>query len=260
MPDPATSPSALVVERAPAADVPAARRTPVLTAAQAREAADRFAGVDQTPALLRWVLATFGQRWMLASSWQHAVIVDSLVQAGATRVPVVEFDTGLLFPETHATRERILERYPVDALSMRPARTVEEQAAALGEELWLRDPDLCCHERKVVPLRTVLARCDAWLTGMRRSQSSTRRDVQCVELDPANGVVKVNPLAWWSDADVEAYIAIHEVPSNPLLQQGYPSIGCMPCTQPADGTSRDGRWAGTGKVECGLHARPAAQG
>ena len=229
-------------------------RLPVLSGAEITAAAERFADVDQTTALLEWTIATFGSRWLLASSWQHAVLVDQLARL-VDRVPVVEFDTELLFAETHATRERILDRYAVDVISMRPARSVAEQGVALGPNLWERDPDRCCHDRKVVPLRQLLADRDAWVTGVRRGQSSTRRDVQVVEADLANGVVKVNPLARWTDADIDAYIALHDVPCNPMLAEGYPSIGCMPCTQPApDGDARGGRWTGHAKTECGLHA------
>lgn len=233
-----------------------ARRVPVLSGVEIAAAAERFAGVEQTTELLQWLIATFGDRWLLASSWQHAVIVDQLSKL-MDRVPVVELDTELLFAETYETRDRILERYTLDVISMRASRSVAEQAVALGPNLWERDPDRCCHERKVIPLRQVLEGRDAWLTGMRRSQSSTRRDVQVVERDRSNGVVKVNPLAWWSDADIAAYVAIHEVPTNPLLTSGFPSIGCFPCTQPVTGDdSRGGRWAGTAKTECGLHVRP----
>lgn len=229
-------------------------RRPTLSDDEIDVAARRFSTAADTPALLEWVVETFGDRWILANSWQHAVIVDHLSRI-TDSIRVCELDTALLFAETYETRKRVIERYGLEVISMRSRLTVAQQAVEHGPNLWERDPDRCCHLRKVIPLRTILAQHDAWLTGLRRSQSTTRRDAQTVERDRKHGIVKVNPIAHWTDDDLWTYIEINDVPYNPLLTSGYPSIGCIPCTQPVKGSAnaRAGRWAGIAKTECGLH-------
>lgn len=219
------------------------------------ELAARF---ESRPAeeLLLWAADRFAGRITLTCSWQRqsSVLVDMLWRIGAT-VRIVEIDTGLLFPETHATRDRLVERYGIDVETIRPPRTVEEQAAAEGPALWSRDSDRCCALRKVGPMERAMEGMDAWVTGIRRAQSVSRRNARKVELDAVRGLVKVQPLADWSDEDVVGYLYRHDVPYNALHDEGYPSIGCFPCTRAVAGGDdpRSGRWAGTAKTECGLH-------
>jgi phosphoadenosine phosphosulfate reductase len=205
--------------------------------------------------LLAWAVDRFPGRIVLTCSWQHqsSILVDMLHQLDAT-VRIVELDTGLLFPETYETRERLIERYDLELERIDPRETVAEQALSEGPELWRRDPDRCCHLRKVEPLERALVGMDAWITGIRRAQSVTRANARMLELDP-RGVVKVQPLAFWSDEDVKGYLYAHDVPYNPLHDRGFPSIGCTPCTRairPGE-DSRAGRWADAEKTECGLH-------
>jgi phosphoadenosine phosphosulfate reductase len=205
--------------------------------------------------LLAWAVDRFEGRIMLTCSWQmqSSVLIDMLHQLGAN-IRVVELDTGLLFPETYETRERLVAKYDLELERIDPRETVEEQALSEGPELWRRDPDRCCALRKVEPLERALEGMDAWITGIRRAQSVTRRDARVLELDP-RGVVKVQPLAGWTDEDVKGYLFAHDVPYNPLHDLGFPSIGCTPCTRairPGE-DSRAGRWADAEKTECGLH-------
>jgi phosphoadenosine phosphosulfate reductase len=206
--------------------------------------------------VLEWAADRFAGRIVLTCSWQRqsSVLVDILDRIGA-EVRIVELDTGLLFDETYATRDRLIERYGLQVERVDPLQSVEEQAATEGPALWTRDPDRCCALRKVEPLRRALAGMDAWITGIRRAQSATRAGARKLELDAVRGVVKVQPLADWSDEDVMGYLFAHDVPYNPLHDQGYPSIGCVPCTRAVrDGEDpRAGRWADSGKTECGLH-------
>lgn len=206
----------------------------------------------------------FGDRIALATSLgpQTLVILDMLHRLGRS-VPVFFLDTDLLFPETYALRIRLQQRYGLDVRPVRPARSLAEQARDEGPALWERDPDRCCALRKVDPLRGALAGLDAWITGLRRDQGPTRASVQTVAWDEAHGLVKVAPLAHWTRDDVDRYLAAHDVPYNPLLDQGYRSVGCAPCTRavrPGDdpGDERAGRWSASGKTECGIHLAPAS--
>jgi phosphoadenosine phosphosulfate reductase len=227
----------------------------------AGEVDELAAGLQQATAaeILREAVDRFPGRVVLTCSWQRtsSVLVD-LIATNALDVRIVEVDTGLLFPETHEVRDRLVARYGIEVETLRPRRTVAEQASDEGAELWLREPDACCGLRKVEPLERALAGADAWVSGLRRSSGGTRANVQPLSLDEKRGVVKVAPLWQWSAADVEAHCARYDVPVHALHAQGYPSIGCMPCTSAvAPGEDeRAGRWAGTGKTECGLH-RPA---
>lgn len=174
------------------------------------------------------------------------------------KVPVVFLDTDFLFPETLKLRDEVAERYDLEVLTYRPTLSPEEQAEAYGERLWERDPDRCCRLRKV----EVMARAaeelqlEAWITALRRDQGETRRGIGNVayqEIAPGRWLTKVFPLATWTRQDVWAYIARHRVPYNPLLDQGYSSLGCIQCTVPSTGDERAGRWPGQKKTECGLH-------
>jgi phosphoadenosine phosphosulfate reductase len=228
-----------------------------MSPAEAQEAADALesAGAEE---VLRFAVERFSPRIVLTCSWQKqsSVLVHMLSEiAPGTRV--VELDTGLLFPETYETRERLMARYPLRFERVTPELSVEEQAHEHGERLWERDPDRCCAMRKVAPLQQALRDADAWITGIRRQQSSSRRDARKIEVDARRGVVKVQPLADWTNRDVWRYIWRHSIPYNPLHDHGFPSIGCVPCTQAVagDASERSGRWRGTGKIECGLHTR-----
>ena len=230
-----------------------------LSRAEVEELADEFEdrGAQE---LLAWAVERFAGRIVLTCSWQHqsSILIDMLHQLGAD-VRIVELDTGLLFPETYETRDRLIARYGISVERIDPRQTVAEQERTEGPELWRRDPDRCCHLRKVEPLERALVGMDAWITGIRRAQSVTRAGARMLELDP-RGVVKVQPLAAWSDEDVKGYLFAHDVPYNPLHDRGYPSIGCTHCTRPVlpGEDSRAGRWADAEKTECGLHL-PAQQ-
>jgi len=224
------------------------------------EVEELAARLEPRPAeeVLEWAAGRFAGRVVLTCSWQmtSSVLVHMAHRIGA-ELRLVELDTGLLFPETHAVRDALVERYGLTVERIVPHQTVEEQEAAYGAALWERDPDRCCALRKVEPFERALEGMDAWVTGIRRAQSATRAGARKVELDEARGLVKVQPLADWSDGDVRAYLAVHDVPYNALHDRGYPSIGCIPCTRPvAPGEdARAGRWSGSEKTECGLHVR-----
>ncbi len=229
-----------------------------ISAAEAEGLADEF---ESRPAedVLRWTAERFGPRAVLTCSWQKqsSVLVHMLSEV-APQMRVVEFDTGLLFPETYETREQLIARYPIKFERIEPELTVAQQAEAHGDRLWERDPDSCCGMRKVAPLEQALRGMDAWVTGIRRDQSTTRENARKIEVDERRGVVKVQPLADWTSRDVWRYIWRHGIPYNPLHDHGYPSIGCVPCTASVSGAQSDeraGRWRGTGKIECGLHGR-----
>lgn len=206
---------------------------------------------------MSWAVATFGDKFCIAASMADAVLIDmvSRVRAG---VPVIFLETGYHFPETLQTRDRVVARYPVAVHSVLPRQTVAEQDALFGPRLHDRDPDACCNLRKVEPLRRSLDPFLAWASGIRREETPSRASIGVVEWDGNRGMVKVNPLAAWTEREVDDYIAEHDVVVNPLLAEGYPSIGCAPCTRkvrPGE-SPRSGRWAGSGKTECGLHIGP----
>jgi phosphoadenosine phosphosulfate reductase len=206
--------------------------------------------------VLRLAVDRYAPRIVLTCSWQkQSSILVHMLSEVAPETRIVELDTGLLFPETYDTRARLIERYGLTVERVLPEQTVAEQAAAHGPRLWEREPDRCCGLRKVAPLERALVGMDAWITGIRRSQSATRAGARKLQLDVRRGVVKVQPLVDWSDEDCWRFIMRHRIPYNPLHDQGYPSVGCVPCTRAvtAGDDERAGRWAGTGKTECGLH-------
>ena len=219
-------------------------------------AADAAADLEAASAqeILGWALETFEDRMCITSSMESAVLID---MAGRIRpgTHIVFLDTGYHFAETLATLQQVQDRYPVEIKVIRPKQTVAEQDALFGARLHDRDPDACCNLRKVEPLRRALEPYDAWASGIRRDETLSRRSIGVVDWDDNRGMVKVNPLATWTQDDVDRYIADHDVITNPLLAQGYPSIGCAPCTRkvkPGE-SPRAGRWAGSDKDECGLH-------
>jgi phosphoadenosine phosphosulfate reductase len=176
-------------------------------------------------------------------------------------IPVYYLDTGLLFPETYGLVERAARHYGIAPIAVKPELSLEAQAERYGEALWETDPDRCCALRKVAPQRAFLRGFDAWLTAIRRAQSTTRTGVDPISWDGAAEVSKVSPLFDWSDEEVWEYIGAHGVPVNALHFDGYPSIGCVPCTRrvaPGE-DARAGRWAGFLKTECGLHQAPPVE-
>lgn len=215
--------------------------------------------------MLRWTDEHFGptaesgdwstSRYIVASNMQDAVLVHLAAQV-RPGVPILFLDTGYHFAETLGTRDAAESVYDVHILNVTPEHTVAEQDEMLGKDLFSRDPNECCRLRKVVPLRKALKNYSAWVTGIRRVEAPTRANAPFVSFDEAFGLVKVNPLAAWTDEDMRNYIDKHGVLVNPLVDEGYPSIGCAPCTaKPAEGADpRSGRWQGQGKIECGLHS------
>jgi phosphoadenosine phosphosulfate reductase len=195
--------------------------------------------------IIDWAVGEFGTRLAITASMTDAVLIDMAVRIDPT-IEVVFIDTGYHFPETLDTVEAVRRRYGLNLRIM----TVATQETAL----WEADPENCCSAVKVGQLDRALADKDAWMSGLRRVEAPTRAQAPIVGRD-IRGLIKVNPLATWTDHDIRGYIADHDVPYNPLLDQGYPSIGCMPCTHPvAEGEDpRSGRWVGRDKTECGLH-------
>jgi phosphoadenosine phosphosulfate reductase len=216
--------------------------------------------------ILTWAVTTFGDGLVVTSSMQDAVIphLAARVKPG---IKVLFLDTGYHFPETIGTRDAMQSAYDVEVLNVTPRQTVAEQDKEYGAELFGRDPDLCCALRKVEPLREALEPYTAWITGLRRAEAPSRANTPTVEWDADRRRVKVNPTVRWTDDDVERYIEDNNLLVNPLRHDGYPSIGCAPCTRRvAQGEdARAGRWAGRNKQECGLHSgvtslpMPAAQ-
>jgi len=230
----------------------------------AKRGAAEMDGASATD-LLRWTNEHFGGvngprgwatcNYVVASNMQDAVLVDlaSKVRPG---VPVLFLDTGYHFAETIGTRDAVESVYDIWVLNINPEHTVAEQDDLMGKDLFARDPNECCRLRKVVPLARALSGYAAWVTGIRRVEAPTRANAPLIGFDEAFKLVKVNPLAAWTDQDVQDYIEKNNVLVNPLVDEGYPSIGCAPCTaKPAEGADpRSGRWQGRNKIECGLHA------
>jgi phosphoadenosine phosphosulfate reductase len=229
-----------------------------VSAAEAGELAKGLADASAAE-IMRRAAERFPGRIVLTCSWQRtSSVLVHLIASEGLDVRIVEVDTGLLFPETHEVRDRLIERLGITVETLRPGRSVAEQAIDQGSELWLRDPDACCGLRKVEPLERALASADAWVSGLRRASGGERSSVRPFSFDEKRELIKVAPLWQWTSEDVDAYCAEHDLPVHALHAQGYPSIGCIPCTRPvAPGEDeRAGRWAGTTKTECGLH-RPA---
>ena len=204
--------------------------------------------------ILEWAVDTFGERFCVTSSMGDAVLVHLASQV-APGMDVVFLDTGYHFAETIGTRDAVAATLPLTVVNVRPELSVALQDERYGPDLFARDPDLCCALRKVGPLRDALTGYDAWATGLRRAETRDRVIAPVVGWDADKQRVKVSPLARWSAEDVDRYIAENNVLVNPLQSDGYPSIGCWPCTRrvsPGE-DPRSGRWAGTGKTECGIH-------
>lgn len=204
--------------------------------------------------VFEWAADEFGDKFVGASSMQDAVL-PHLASTVIPGVDILFLDTGYHFAETIATRDAVSAAYDITLRNLTPAQSVAEQDATYGTDLYRSDPDLCCTLRKTHPLDEAIDTYEAWATGVRRSEAITRRDTPVVSFDARRERIKVAPIVAWSDDDVEAYIAEHAIITNPLLTQGYPSIGCATCTRkvkPGEDV-RAGRWAGQDKVECGIN-------
>ncbi|MDT5074718.1 MAG: phosphoadenosine phosphosulfate reductase [Mycobacterium sp.] len=215
--------------------------------------------------LLRWTDENFGGEagaglpatsgYVVASNMQDAVLVAMAAKV-RPGVDVLFLDTGYHFAETIGTRDAVEAVYGVNVVNVTPQNSVATQDELLGKDLFARDAAQCCRMRKVEPLGKALRGYSAWVTGIRRVEAPTRANAPLVSFDKAFGLVKINPIAAWSDGDMQAYIDANDILVNPLVFEGYPSIGCAPCTaKPIEGADpRSGRWAGQSKTECGLHA------
>jgi len=240
--------AASVLDVANLRDLPAADRDSALAAISAtlegRSAED----------IAAWAAGAFGTNVIVAASMQDVILPHLFAQV-IPGVEVLFLETGYHFPETLRTRDVAARTLPITVVDALPAQSVAEQDAEYGEKLHDRDPNLCCFLRKVEPLARSLDGRAAWATGVRRIEGPTREGTPILSWDGKHDLVKINPLVAWSDEDVEAYQVEHDLPRNPLVAQGYPSIGCAPCTRKvAPGEDpRAGRWSGNDKTECGIH-------
>jgi phosphoadenosine phosphosulfate reductase len=225
------------------------------------EANSRLA-VATPRAILEWAVERFYPRLTMATAFgaEGCVLLHLLAEI-EPKVRVFNLDTGYQFPDTLALRDQIAQRYGIEVELMRPESTVAQYEQRHDGPLYVTNPDLCCYDRKIVPLRRALAGYDAWITAIRSDQSADRAAAKVVGADPKVGLVKINPLLTWTSRDVWAFIATHKVPYNPLHDRGYASIGCWPCTRESRSgeDERSGRWAGLAKTECGLHSLDSSQ-
>jgi phosphoadenosine phosphosulfate reductase len=229
--------------------------TPTFTAEEISSANRQLEG-QTAPAVLRWAVNVFHPRLTMATAFgpEGCCLIHMLAEI-EPGVRIFNLETGYQFPETLELRERIKERYGIEVELVRPELTVAEYEAEHGGPLYRHRPDQCCYDRKILPLRRAIVGYDAWISGIRRDQTAQRAVAETVQWDGKFELTKINPLLSWTKNDVWRFILDHDVPYNLLHDQGYPSIGCWPCTQavaPGD-DERAGRWAGTAKKECGLH-------
>jgi phosphoadenosine phosphosulfate reductase len=212
--------------------------------------------------ILGWAVETFYPRLTMATAFgpEGCILIHMLAEI-EPRVRVFNLETGYQFAETLELRDRIARRYGIEVELVRPDTSVAEYEARHGGPLYVVDPDRCCHDRKLVPLRRAVVGYDAWISSIRADQSADRGKAAVVGWDAKFGLAKVNPLLTWTRRDVWAFVVTHHVPYNPLHDRGYPSIGCWPCTRAvsADADERAGRWAGQAKTECGLHSLDSSQ-
>jgi phosphoadenosine phosphosulfate reductase len=206
--------------------------------------------------ILRWAVDAYFPRLTMATAFgaEGCCLIHMLAEIEPA-VHIFNLETGYQFPETLELRERIKERYGIEVEFVRPESTVAEYEADHGGPLYRIRPDQCCHDRKIVPLRRHLVGYEAWISAIRRDQTRDRAAASVVQWDAKFNLIKLNPLLNWTRRDVWSFITENNIPYNPLHDRHYPSIGCWPCTQPVTegGDERSGRWAGTGKKECGLH-------
>jgi phosphoadenosine phosphosulfate reductase len=205
--------------------------------------------------IIEWAVESFGGRFCVASSMTDTVLTH-LASRVAPGIDVLFLDTGYHFAETLGTKAAVEATLPVNVVTLSPTISVRDQDESYGKDLWARDPDACCRLRKVQPLIDGLADYDAWATGLRRDETRSRVIAPVVGWDESKGKVKVSPLARWTQADVDRYVEEHKLLVNPLLYDGYSSIGCWPCTRRVESghDPRSGRWVGHGKSECGIHS------
>jgi phosphoadenosine phosphosulfate reductase len=205
--------------------------------------------------ILAWSWQTFGLSAVSSSAFQpQSIVLLHMIAQICSQMPIIFTDTQFHFPETLAFRDEVAKNLKLNVQSVYPDAESLRQLDASPEPLYMRNPDLCCRIRKVEPMAKALEGKRAWVAGVRREQTRERSQIQIVELRP-DGIYKISPLANWSKKDVWRYIDEHNLPIHPLFSQGYPTIGCSPCTRPVFGAEdeRAGRWAGTEKNECGLH-------
>ncbi len=220
-----------------------------------KELSRRFetAGVEE---ILEWAVERFSPRLVMTSNFgaEGVVVIDHLARV-APGTPIVYLETGFQFTETDILKDRLQARYGLNIVERRAELSVEEQNRIYGDRLYERDPNLCCRIRKVEPLAAALKGYDAWIAALRRDQSPTRANIGVIEWNARHGLVKINPLAAWTRRQVWDYIVTNELPYNPLYDDGYTSIGCVPCTRrvAAGAHERSGRWDGEKKLECGIH-------
>jgi phosphoadenosine phosphosulfate reductase len=212
--------------------------------------------------ILQWAVETFGSRLTMATAFgpEGCTIIHMLAEIDPS-VRVFNLDTGYQFAETLELRERIAQRYGMEVEYVGSDQSVRQFEASHGGPIFATDPDRCCHERKIVPLHRAVEGYDAWISAIRAEQSAHRARADVIGWDAKFGLVKVNPLLRWTKRDVWAFVVANHVPYNPLHDQGYPSIGCWPCTKPVNqgDDERAGRWAGQAKTECGLHSLDSSQ-
>jgi phosphoadenosine phosphosulfate reductase len=206
---------------------------------------------------IEWAVETYGDGLALSASFgggEGMALLD-MISKITDKVTVLTIDTGFIFKKTAEFREEVIRRYKLPVEVLRPALTVEEQVECYGEQMRTCSPDLCCQVRKIEPLKRALQRYDAWMTGIRRVQTPQRAGTNVVAWEESYGAAKIAPLAHWTEEQVWGYNREHDVPVNPLLHQGYKSIGCEPQTRPVhhDEDARAGRWSGLDKTECGIH-------
>jgi phosphoadenosine phosphosulfate reductase len=203
--------------------------------------------------ILTWAYQEFGSQLVVASSMADTVMIH-LAEQVAPGIDVIFLDTGYHFVETIGTRDAVKLVHKVNVINVTPEQTVAEQDARWGKDLFARNPDQCCTLRKVIPLGKALQPYAAWATGVRRADSAARANTPLVSWDASRKLIKIAPIAAWSDEDVARYIEINSLLINPLLEDGYTSIGCEPCTAKASKDDpRAGRWAGFAKTECGIN-------
>lgn len=235
-------------------------------AAQINRLAEQFESADPRE-ILFWANNNFGDKLAIVTSFQATGIVTlHMMQEIAPATQVLTLDTGFLFPETVDLVNALEERFQLNLRRVRPRQTPRQQARDYGDRLWERNPDRCCHIRKTIPLREALSGYSAWVTGLRRDQSSNRANTPIVSRDSRTSLIKIAPFANWSEDKIWSYLRSHDLPYNPLHDIGYPSIGCWTCTKAVnqDADSRSGRWWHRDKTECGIHIehidKPAREG
>lgn len=216
------------------------------------ESAARALEFERPAAILAWAARHIPKLAFATGFGAEGCVLIDLIGREQLPIEIFTLDTGVLFPETYALWKALEAKYGITIRAVPPVETIDK--------LWLTDSDRCCDLRKVQPLRAALAGYGGWITAIRRDQTPDRADARVVEADPKFNLVKVNPLVRWTHDDVWGHLYAHDVPTNPLHQQGYPSIGCQPCTSPiVPGENlRAGRWRGAQKTECGLHAKDDA--